>query len=351
MKRYPKVLISYFFGSNKIPLGSSCARALKVLGCEVLCFDSGVDSQIDRFFLKPINKLVWNTGLEYIDISRNSRWNNQNLRQRLLEKAIIEFKPNILLVLRGHGFNGEYLNDLKQKYKIEKIVGWWVKGPKWFDLMKTEAEIYDHYFCIHKVGYTEKDRIYYFPVLAVDNLPYRPIFDHKEKQYKYDITFVGGWTEKRQEILGKIADFTVTIYGPKWRRKNLLNFRFKHKIKGAGIWENNLVNLYNTTKIALNISAWDTEKFSGLNFRVFDIPACGSFLLTDYSDELKEYFMIGEEIETYRNINELNDKLLFYLKNEVTREKIALRGYEKVLSFDTFEDKMAAWLKKVWFSN
>ena len=75
-----------------------------------------------------------------------------------------------------------------------------------------------------------------------------------------------------------------------------------------------LVGLYNKTKIALNISQWDTASLSGLNLRIFDIPACGAFLLTDYSDALAEYFKPGEEIETFKDIAELKDKLSYYLK-------------------------------------
>lgn len=350
MKRYPKVLISYFFGSNSIPLGFSCTRALKVLGCEVLCFNSGIDSQMDRFFLKPINKLFWNIGFKLIDISKNLPWNNQNFRQKLLEKTVIEFKPDILLVLRGHGFDREYLIYLKEKYKIKKIVGWWVKGPKWFDLMLSEARIYDHYFCIHREGYTEKDKICYLQAVAIDDSLYRR-FSPNQRQYKQDIVFVGGWTKKRQEILENLTKFSIAIYGPKWRRKNIFNFRFKQMIKDKGIWGENLVRLYNSTKIALNISAWSTEKFSGLNLRVFDIPACGSLLITEYSDELREYFKFGEEIETFRDINELNDKLSYYLKNDLERERIALNGYKKTLSLGTFRDKMITWLNKVWFND
>ncbi|HTU03731.1 MAG TPA: hypothetical protein VMG58_17995, partial [Candidatus Sulfotelmatobacter sp.] len=76
----PRVLLSYFFGPRAIPLGWSCARALEALGCEVDRFDSGVESPVDRWVFRPVNKLAWNLGLRSLDVSTDSPWNNQNYR-------------------------------------------------------------------------------------------------------------------------------------------------------------------------------------------------------------------------------------------------------------------------------
>jgi len=71
-----------------------------------------------------------------------------------------------------------------------------------------------------------------------------------------------------------------------------------------------VVDIYNASNIGLDISQWDKKKFSGLNsenFRIF--PACGTFFITDDSNEIREYYNIGEEIETYQDVSELKDKL------------------------------------------
>ena len=348
MRKYPKIVISYFFNAKNIPLGSSCARALQALGCEVLCFDSGVNSPAE-FFLKPANKILWNLGLKQLDLLRGSRWNNQNFRQRLLEKTLTDFRPDMLFVMRGHGFDGGYLKYLKDKYRIKKIVGWWVKGPKWLDIMISEAKLYDHFFCIHKEGYTNENGIEYLPALAVDDILYRRLPSIDQKQFNHDIVFVGGWTKKRQEIINALKDYPVAVYGPKWMKKNIFNSDIRAMIKKKGIWGEELVGLYNKTKIALNISQWDTASLSGLNLRIFDIPACSTFLLTDYSDALAEYFKPGEEIETFKDIAELRDKLSYYLKNDAERERIALNGYKRTLSLETYKNKMEDLLNKIWF--
>ncbi|HDH53120.1 MAG TPA: hypothetical protein ENH24_01380, partial [Nitrospirae bacterium] len=291
MNKSPKIIISYFFGPSSIPIGSSCAQALKELGCNVFCFNSGIESSMDRFFFKPANKVIQAGGFRNINISRGSPHNNQNYRQDLLEKAVKEFRPDILFVLRGNGYDCDYITYLKEEYKIKKIVGWWVKGPKWFDLMHLESKGYDHYFCIHREGYTDKTEISYLPALAVDSYNYRLQYSHDQRPYRHEVVFVGGWYQRRQEFLEGLKDFRVSLYGPKWKKK-ILNRRIYRMVKASSIWGEDLIELYNTAKISLNISAWDTGNFSGLNFRVMDVPTCGSFLLTDYSDDLREYFKL-----------------------------------------------------------
>lgn len=346
--KYPRILISYFFGSNSIPLGYSCARALQSIGCEISCFNSGVNSFVESYFFKPVNKIIWNLGVKQFDLSKDSSWNSRNVRQTLLEKAVAEFKPDMLLILRGHGFDGEYLQYLKKRYEINKIVGWWVKGPKWFDLMLYEAKFYDYFFCIHKEGYTAEDKIEHLPAIALDDVLYRPIHG-SDRQYTDEVVFVGSWTQRRQDIMEELTDYSISIYGPKWVRKNILNSKIRKMVKGKGIWGEDLVKLYNGSKIALNISQWDTSNLSGLNLRVFDIPACGTFLITEDSCSIREYFKPGEEIETFKEVGELKDKLSYYIKNDKERERIASNGYKKVLSFGTYKDKMADMLNMIGF--
>jgi len=350
MDKYPRIIVSYFFGHQSVPLGLSCVKALQSLGCEVLCFNSGINSPFEIYLFKPVNKIFRNLGLKEFNMSKSSLWNNQIFRQRLLEKAVAEFKPDILFILRGHGFDGEYLQYLKKKYEIKKIVGWWVKGPKWFDIMLFEAKFYDHFFCIHKEGYTIENKIEHLPAIALDNILYMPLHTGSDKQYTNDVVFVGSWTQRRQDIIEELTDYPISIYGHKWLRKNILNSKIRKMVKSDSIWGKELVQLYNKTKIAINISQWNTLNLSGLNLRVFDIPACGTFLITEYSDSIREYFKPGEEIETFQTTPELKDKLSYYLKNDNERERIASNGYKKVLSLGTYKDKMADLLNRAWFS-
>ena len=60
--------------------------------------------------------------------------------------------------------------------------------------------------------------------------------------------------------------------------------------------------IFNGSKIILNITSKAIR--SGLPLRIFDICAAGGFLLTNYQEELPEYFEIGKEAEYYGSRDE-----------------------------------------------
>lgn len=97
----------------------------------------------------------------------------------------------------------------------------------------------------------------------------------------------------------------------------------------------------------LNITNWDPARYVALNQRVFDVPATGAFLLTDYSPELEEHYRIGEEIVCFGNVEELKEKARYYLAHDAEREAIARNGYEKALKLPTITDRMRAVIRQV----
>ena len=78
MATKPRVLISYFFGKDTIPLGASCAAGFHELGWDTYCFNSQAESPVNRYFLKWINKLIRPFGMRSVDVSRNTPWGNHN---------------------------------------------------------------------------------------------------------------------------------------------------------------------------------------------------------------------------------------------------------------------------------
>lgn len=341
----PRVLISYFFGKDTIPLGASCAAGFQALGWEVTCFNSQAESRVNRYFLKWVNKLFRTFGFRSVDVARHSPWGNHNFRQLQLEKAVADFRPDVLLVIRGNSFDAEVIRRLKESYNIRHTVGWWVKDPRTSGEMLEDSRIYDHYFCIHRFGYEEKDNIHYLPALGVDRALYRPL--SPEKIYRHEVVFVGGWSPRRQEMMDALSDLPVEIYGPGWRkRRNWFNPELRKKVKANRIWNEELVALYNHARIVLNISSWDPTR-TGLNLRVFDVPATGAFLLTDYSAELAQHFKVGEELDAFSTPQELREKIIHYLSHDQERETIAHTGYEKVLGFESYTDKMRSLVARL----
>ncbi|MDD5241102.1 MAG: glycosyltransferase [Sulfuricella sp.] len=331
-----------------IPLGVSCAKAFQELGFEVYCFNSQVESRLEHALLKPANRLARALGSKNREIGGSLPISRINFKKIMLKKAVSEFKPKWVFIIRSHQFvDEELVSELKHDYDVEKVFAWRVDGPLDSHGLLEDAAIYDHYFCIHKHGYdSQKDKIHYLPAYGMDFSLYTNAYIDKPRQYQHEIVFVGGRNRRRQEIIDNLLHLPVEIYG-KWLKANRFNWALRKHVKARGIWGNDLVNLYNSSKIVLNISGWDTSLFTGLNLRVFDVPATGAFLLTDYSPELDEYYRVGEEIACFSGVEELSDKLVYYLKNEKEREAIALKGYRKALTLPTIKDRMKSLIETI----
>ncbi len=88
------------------------------------------------------------------------------------------------------------------------------------------------------------------------------------------------------------------------------------------------------SKINLNITMHSIQ--SGLSQRIWDVLGCGGFLLSNYQSEIPEYFTIGKDLDCYENMDDLKEKIAFYLSHEDIREEIARNGLEKVQANHTY---------------
>ena len=101
--------------------------------------------------------------------------------------------------------------------------------------------------------------------------------------------------------------------------------------------------VFHASRINLNITMRPIE--TGLSLRVWDILGCGGFLLTNYQAEIPDFFEIGRDLETYESMEELEQKVQYYLTHEDERVEIAIRGYEKVAMHHTYELRIAEMVR------
>ncbi len=108
---------------------------------------------------------------------------------------------------------------------------------------------------------------------------------------------------------------------------------------------NDLPCFYQVCRINLNVTSRQMK--AGLNQRVFDVPACGSFVLTDSQKQLEGMFRTDREMVCYESPEEALDKARFYLSHDQARRQIAARGYERVLKEHTYRHRLASLIKEM----
>ena len=96
--------------------------------------------------------------------------------------------------------------------------------------------------------------------------------------------------------------------------------------------------VYNGSKI--NIYVTPRAIRSGVPLRVLEIMACQGFVLVNYQEDLAKEFEDGKELVMYRSLDEMVEKVQYYLEHEEERKQIARAGYEKVLREYNYATKL-----------
>jgi spore maturation protein CgeB len=149
-------------------------------------------------------------------------------------------------------------------------------------------------------------------------------------------------SEKRLATLANIGSFSTRIWGdPDW--KAVVQFGAEYMGYAGHFYELN--KIYSGAKINLDVNR--IYQMNIVPMRVFDVLACGGFILTEHSSELCELFEVGVHLETWRDFDELQDKIRWYLAHDKEREAIAKAGREWVLQRHTIEQRVAGMVREL----
>lgn len=97
----------------------------------------------------------------------------------------------------------------------------------------------------------------------------------------------------------------------------------------------------------INLNPTSKSIITGIPLRAFDIMGAGGFLLTSYQLELEKYFEFDKDLVVYYSLEDLKDKILYYLEHENERKDIAYNGYIKVKEQHNMLDKLNYIIKTV----
>ena len=133
--------------------------------------------------------------------------------------------------------------------------------------------------------------------------------------------------EKRQAYVMRLGRQGIEVWGDEGWSAPAIRYR------GAAGHIVELTKIYNASLINLDIGRLYQDDI--VTMRVFDVLACGGFILAEHSDALAELFEIGVEVDCYRDAGELDAKVAHYLAHPEKARQIAARGQQAVLTRHT----------------
>lgn len=170
-----------------------------------------------------------------------------------------------------------------------------------------------------------------------------------------DKTFVNRYSEAiKNPINGMnvpeefILATQINKYVTGCERKNILNtIAKKHKVHlftqsvaeglenvivcGGVDYMGEMPKVFRKSKINLNITLRSIT--TGVPLRVFDILGAGGFCLTNYQMCIAEHFEDGKDLVMYSSVEDMMEKIDYYLTHEEERMAIAQNGHRKVKEY------------------
>jgi len=143
------------------------------------------------------------------------------------------------------------------------------------------------------------------------------------------IGFIGAWEKERLNSMLFLANAGLQLrwWGGGFAHKKYTSTSPKLLYENLNLWGEN----YSTAINAFDISLCFLRKINRdlQTTRSVEIPACGSFMLAERTEEHQMLFEESKEAEFFSNNEELLEKTRFYLANPKIRSKIALAGRQR----------------------
>jgi hypothetical protein len=251
---------------------------------------------------------------------------------RILIAQVNHYDPDVLYLQDPVGTDARFLRMLSVKPRL--VIGWRAADiPKGCDWRGIDLMVSNHRPSLEKgkkYGIRWQERLQPgFPEWINDSL--------KDEQFNEDVSFTGGVSPahgNRIRILTGLSsclmkegvDFSLNYHlDPEPRLPAGICMHAKGKV-----WGMDMYRTLKRSRINLNVHI-DLAGNEAANMRLFEATGVGGFLLTDFKDNIRDFFEPGKEIETFRSVDELLEKVLHYLEHPRDRHAIAAAGQKKCL--------------------
>ena len=330
-----KILVSGYHNPLYLTIVEYIENGVKLTGNDLIAFD-------DHQFIFP------GRVRKYLPFLNS--WDLKNVNKKLHLLAV-EKKPDLVLVTQGFLVLKETVKKIKQ-LNIP-IVMWVIDAPLNFTNILDAAPYYDFIFC----GGTEAIEIFkdqnfknieWLPFACDQDLQHLQTYNDQREVLSKDVVFVGSHYSSREHTLSKLKldDYDLGIWGSGWDKVSAdspLNKLIQKTHTKPEEW----IRLYNQSKIILVNHYQENKEIPVYQAspKIYEALACGGFVICDNQKDVRTLFIDGEHLVIVKNIEELNEKIDYYLTHDIERQMISENGRKEVLSKHTYTHRIKKLLE------
>lgn len=338
------LLVGPVYGGS-LPIFNYCLIALEKLGHKVVTLDNS----------------VYKTAMDALEeVSTNPIHNKRSmsnftklLADNILAKAL-DNNVNLVFGIAQSPFTPQILTELK-KHNIPTAF-WFVEDYRTLTYWKHLAPFFDYFFTIQKKDFFEElkqigcKKYHYLPNACSPEIHKQFKLSQEDiEEFGSDLSFVGAGYYNRRRVFLSLLDRDFKIWGDGWN----INSHLKKVIQreGSRITTEEMMKVFNASLININLhssSYVEDVNPNGdfLNPRTFELAASKSFQLVDRRKLLAELFA-DDEIATFTTVDELKEKVEYFLNHPEERQKYIEKGYNRVISDHSYENRMKEMINLV----
>jgi spore maturation protein CgeB len=265
----------------------------------------------------------------------------ERLTEGPLLKRAQQFAPDLILILQGNHLSPKTVTRLRQHLKVP-IVCWCqdhvgTLGRQYMLGAQYDAVFVKDRYMQELFSSMVKGTPFIYLPEACNPRVHRSIELTREDrgQYGCEVMIFGSIYYYRQAILSQLEEFDLKRWGnaPAW----FVN-RLKKPGAGSDIVLDDKVRAVRAARIALNPLHYG--EINSLNCRAFELAGCGAFQLITHKPVLREHFTAGVELDAFRSVDELIEKIRHYLRHPEQAAEIARVGQIRAHREHTYEIRL-----------
>jgi len=191
-------------------------------------------------------------------------------------------------------------------------------------------------------------------LLAADKVMH---FKEEEERFHADLSYIGTYLPEKRKFMKEALfplrkKYDLRLYGQDWtvydrgmgliqKAGQFFNVPFLSHVQKPKLSLEDERRIYASSTISLNIHEEYQKRFGGdCNERVFKIPACGGFEITDDVACIRRYLKEDVEIVIAKNKEDWFQKIEYYIEHPEESQSIIEAGRNRVLAKHTYHNRV-----------
>jgi spore maturation protein CgeB len=269
----------------------------------------------------------------------------QKLILRRLERACLDWRPEVVLVIKGGPITPDFVERVRAKVGT-RFVNFFPDNPLWMIPFEC-LEAYDVFFTKERYALRTLQSVglrnlHYLPMYCVPAL-HHPVTLTVDEQRRFGaaVSLVGSRYDYRERLVRELADRPLRVWGGGWRA--VRDPAVRRLVAGGSVSGRDKLCVYAGSTLSLN-PHHPMNDIVGVNTRAFELAAAGGCQVADFKEDLATLFKPGEEVLVYRDLGELGRLLDHYLARPEEARAVGDNAQRRALAEHTLQHRVEEML-------